>query len=201
MLKIYGTSRSRAVRALWAAEEFGVPYEHVPTPVPDARGGEFLKINPNGHIPAIDDDGLVLFESMAINLYLGEKYGKAPLWPASAADRGRAFQWSFWGMLECEGHIITVFANRMMRPEPERDEKAALAAIDALKKPLKVLDDALTDRPFLLGNAFSVADLNVAGVLMLGTFIRLDLSPTPKAQAWLEKCLARPAIVKARGLK
>jgi glutathione S-transferase len=201
MLKIYGTSRSRAVRALWAAEEVGVPYEHVPVPVQEARNADYLKVNPNGHLPAIGDGGVVLFESMAISLYLAEKYGKAPLWPASVADRGRAFQWSFWGMLECEGHIITVFANRMMRPEAERDEKAAMAAIEAIKKPLKVLDDALKDRPFLLGNDFSVADLNVAGVLMLGTFIRLDLSATPKAQAWLEKCLARPALVKARGLK
>jgi glutathione S-transferase len=201
MLKIYGTSRSRAVRALWAAEEFGAPYEHVPTAVQEARGGEFLKINPNGHIPAIDDDGTVLFESMAINLYLGEKYGKAPVWPSNVGDRGRAFQWSFWGMLECESHIITVFLNRMMRPENERDEKAVTAAFEALKKPLKVLDDALKDRPFLLGNEFSVADLNVAGVLMLGTFINLDMAATPKAAAWLGKCLERPALVKARGLK
>jgi glutathione S-transferase len=201
MLKIYGTSRSRAVRALWAAEEFGVPFEHVPTAVQEARGGEFLKVNPNGHIPAIDDDGTVLCESMAINLYLAEKYGKAPVWPANIGDRGRAFQWSFWGMLECEGHIITVFLNRMMRPENERDEKAVTAAFEALKKPLKVLDDALKDRPYLLGNEFSVADLNVAGVLMLGTFIQLDLSATPKVAAWLEKCTARPALVKARGLK
>jgi len=201
MLKIYGTSRSRAVRALWAAEEFGVAYEHVPTAVQEARSGEFLKINPNGHIPAIDDDGTVLCESMAINLYLAEKYGKAPIWPSNVADRGRIFQWSFWGMLECEGHIITVFLNRMMRPEGERDEKAVTAAFEALKKPLSVLDSALKDRPFLLGNEFSVADLNVAGVLMLGTMIRLDMSATPNAAAWLEKCASRPALVKARGMK
>jgi glutathione S-transferase len=201
MLKIYGTTRSRAVRALWAAEEFGVAYEHVPIALQETRSTDYLKVNPNGHVPAIDDDGTVLFESMAINLYLAEKYGKAPLWPSNIGDRGRAFQWSFWGMLECESHIITVFANRMMRPEPERDEKAALAALEALKKPLKVLDDALKDRPFLLGNEFSVADLNVAGVLMLGTFINLDMSATPKVAAWLGKCLARPALVKARGLK
>src|SRR5215472_565753 len=167
MLKIYGTSRSRATRSLWAAEEFGLAYEHIPIAVADARGAEYLKINPNGHIPAIDDDGVVLCESMAITLYFAEKYGKAPLWPASVADRGRAFQWSFWGMLECESHIITIFFNRALRPEGERDEKAMAAAYDAIKKPLKVLYEHLKDRQFLLGSEFTVADLNVAGVLML----------------------------------
>ena len=201
MLKIYGTSRSRATRSLWAAEEFGVPYEHLAIAVPDARNAEFLTINPNGHIPAIDDDGVVLCESMAINLYLAEKYGKPPLWPASAADRGRVFQWSFWGMLECEGHIITIFFNRALRPEGERDEKQITAALEALKKPLKVLDDHLKGRQFLLGSEFTVADLNVAGVLLLAPMARVDLAPTANVRAWLDRCLARPALQKARALK
>jgi glutathione S-transferase len=201
MLKIYGTSRSRAVRSLWAAEEFGVAYEHVPTAVTEARSSEYLKVNPNGHIPAIDDNGVVLCESMAINLYLAEKSGKPPLWPASIADRGRAFQWSFWGMLECESHIIAIFLNRFMRPEGERDEKAVAAAYEALKKPLKVLDEHLKGRQYLLGSEFTVADLNVAGVLMLAPMAQVDLAPTANARAWLDRCLARPALAKARGMK
>lgn len=201
MLKIYGTSRSRATRTLWAAEEFAIPYEHIPIAVPEAGSVEFRKLNPNGHIPAIDDDGVVLCESMAINLYLAEKHGKPPLWPASLADRGRAFQWSFWGMLECENHIITIFFNRALRKEGERDEKAIAAAYEALKKPLKVLDDHLKDRPYLLGSEFTVADLNVAGVLMLAPMAQVDLAPTGNVRAWLDRCLARPALQKARGLK
>ncbi len=201
MLKIYGTSRSRATRSLWAAEEFAVPFEHVPTAVAEARSSAFLRVNPNGHIPAIDDDGVVLCESMAINLYLAEKYGKPPLWPASAADRGRVFQWSFWGMLECESHIITIFLNRFMRPEGERDEKAIAAAYEALKKPLKVLDEHLTGRQYVLGSEFTVADLNVAGVLMLAPMAQVDLQSAPNVRAWLDRCLARPAVQKARAMK
>jgi glutathione S-transferase len=201
MLKIYGTSRSRATRSLWAAGEFGVPFEHIPTTVADTRGAEYLKINPNGHIPTIDDDGVVLSESMAINLYLAEKHGKPPLWPANAADRGRVFQWSFWGMLECESHIIQIFVIRFTQPEGKRDEKAIAAAYEALKKPLGVLDAHLKDRPFLLGPEFTVADLNVAGVLMLAPMAQVDLSSTPNVQAWLDRCLARPALQKARGMK
>ena len=72
-LKIYGIPRSRAFRTLWMAKELGLEYENIPI---DTQGGsrapDFLKINPNGHIPAIDDDGFVLCESMAINLYLAK---------------------------------------------------------------------------------------------------------------------------------
>jgi glutathione S-transferase len=200
MLKIYGTAMSRASRSLWAAEELGLKYEHIPVGFADGgtRKADYLKINPNGHVPSIDDDGLLLCESMAINLYLCEKYGKAPMWPASVADRGRAYQWSFWGMMETEAPLLTVFLNRMMRPAAERDEKAAADAVETLKKPLQVLDDHLKGRAYLLGNDFTVADLNVAGVLILAPMIQVDLSYAPAAKAWLDKCLARPALEKAR---
>ena len=93
MLKVYGTSMSRAGRALWAAEELGLKFEHLPVGLDGStRKPEHLRLNPNGHIPVIDDDGTILWESMAINLYLAEKYGKAPLWPSSAGDRARAYQ-------------------------------------------------------------------------------------------------------------
>src|SRR5215468_11582230 len=142
MLKIYGTSMSRAMRPLWAAEEVGIKFEHVPVGVPDARKPEHLSVNPNGHIPVIDDDGLILWESMAIDLYLAEKYGKAPFWPAKVEDRARAYQWSLWGITENEGHLISIVRNRMFLPPDQRNEKAANAAAEALKAPYKVLNDS-----------------------------------------------------------
>jgi glutathione S-transferase len=200
MLKIYGTSRSRSTRVLWAAEELGLKYEHIPTQVQDAKKPEFLKINPNGHVPAIDDDGLVLCESVAINLYLAEKYGKAPLWPSNISDKGRVFQWSFWGMMECEEPFLTLMINTFMRPEPERDKVAMAKASDTLKAPLRVLDDHLKGKNFLLGSDFTLADLNLAGVIILGSMIQYDMSATPNVKAWLDRCLARPAANKARAL-
>ncbi len=203
MLKIYGTSMSRAGRALWAAEELGLKFEHIPTGIGEAgsRKPEFLKINPNGHLPAIDDDGTIIWESMAINLYLAEKYGKAPLWPAKVEDRGRAYQWSFWGMTETEPHLIVAFMNRMILPEGQRNEQAAKNALEALKAPIKVLDDHLKGRAYLLGADFTIADLNVASVLLLGPLMGIDLSGVPTAKAWLEKCLGRPAMQKSRSYK
>ena len=203
MLKIHGTSMSRAGRALWAADELGIKFEHVPTGIGPAgsRQPEHLKINPNGHIPAIEDEGTVVWESMAINLYLADKYGKAPFWPATPEGRAHAYQWSFWGMTEVEPHLLTVFLNRVMLPKEQRNEQAVNTALEALKAPLKVLEDHLKGRPFLLGQEYTIADLNVASVLMLAGMAGVDFSAVPNAKAWLDKCLARPAAQKSRSYK
>jgi glutathione S-transferase len=198
MLKIYGTSMSRAARTLWAAEELVLTYEHIPVSFDGGtRKPEYMKINPNGHVPAIDDDGHILFESMAINLYLAEKYGKAPLWPSGASAHGDVYQWSFWGMTETEQPLLTILMNKMFLPPEQRSEAAIKGATEAMKAPLAVLDNHLRGREYLLGKDFTIADLNLASVLSLTSLIQFDLSPTPTAQAWLGKCLSRPAMQKA----
>src|SRR4051812_41260662 len=87
-LKIYGIPRSRAFRILWMAKELGIDYDNVPIDMGkgETRTPEFLAINPNGHIPAIEDNGLVLWESMVINLYLAKKHGAGTLYPARIED-------------------------------------------------------------------------------------------------------------------
>ena len=85
-VKLYGTSKSRALRSIWAIEETGIEYEHIPTSFAgDSKKPEYLAINPNGRVPSLVDGDLVLFESMAINLYLAKKYGGA-LYPTNPAD-------------------------------------------------------------------------------------------------------------------
>ncbi|HUO03821.1 MAG TPA: glutathione S-transferase family protein [Candidatus Binataceae bacterium] len=201
MIKLHGTAFSRAGRCLWALEELGVKYEHVPTPFQQAKSPEHLKLNPNGHVPVLEDDGTVIWESMAINLYLAEKYGKAPLWPASVADHGHVYQWSFWGMTETEGHLLTILRNKMFLPPEQRSEKAIADAIAAMKAPLDVLSNHLKNREYLLGKDFTIADLNVASVLTLGAFIGFDFTVAPKANEWLTRCTSRPASMKTRTMK
>ena len=122
-LKIYGVARSRASRVLWMAKELGLDYEHVKVDFAtgETRRPEHLALNPNGHIPVIDDDGFVLWESMAINLYLAKKYGAGGLYPARLEDEARAWQWSFWGMTEVERPVLTALFNRAILPEGQRD--------------------------------------------------------------------------------
>jgi glutathione S-transferase len=203
-LKIWGIARSRAFRTLWMAAELGLDYELVKVDFADGgtRRPEFLAINPNGHVPVIDDGGFRLWESMAINLYLAKKYGggESGLYPRQLADEARAWQWSFWGMTEVERPALTVLLNRI-GPEDRRDAAAADAAEHALAAPLAVLDGAVSASPYLLGERFTVADLNVAGILSWARQARVDLSPFPRAEAWLKACHDRPAARAARELQ
>src|SRR5947207_16011501 len=129
-LKIYGIPRSRAFRALWMAKELGLEYDNIPIDMANqgTRAPDYLKINPNGHIPAIDDDGFVLWESMAINLYLAKKHGAGGLYPSRLEDEARAWQWSLWGMTEVERPVLTAMFHRAILPESQRDAAAADAA-------------------------------------------------------------------------
>ncbi len=202
MIKMYGTARSRSGRTLWALEELGLKYEHLPLGFTgETKKPEYLKINPNGHVPAIDDGGTIVWESMAINLYLAEKYGKGGLWPSTVEQHAACYQWSFFGMTEIEPLLMTVFTNRLLLPQEQRNESAAVAAAEGLKKPFKVLDNQLHDREYLLGKEFTIADLNVASVSSLAGFLGLDFSATPAAQKWLQTCMARPANQKAIAMK
>ncbi len=201
MTKLHGTSRSRSARSLWALEELGVNYEHLPIPTTEAKSPGHLKLNPNGHVPVLEDDGIVVWESMAINLYLAEKYGKNSLWPAEPAARADIYKWSFFAMTEVEPHLVTILRNRVMNPPEQRDEKAAQAAVEALKAPLSVLEGALKGKEYLLGKNFSIADLNVAAVMSWIPMMKLVLSAWPNVSAWLQKCLGREANKKVRGLK
>jgi glutathione S-transferase len=196
MLKIYGTSMSRAGRCLWALEETGVKYEHVPTQIAEVKTPTHLKLNPNGHIPVIDDDGFMLWESMAINFYLAAKYGKAPLWPEAVQDRALANQWSYWAMLEVEPAVVVLLQN-MFSPPEKRNPAAAAEASEKLKAPLAVIEQHLGNREYLLGKDFTIADLNAGSVWNIGTMVGFDFSSAPKTKAWLAKLAARPANQRA----
>lgn len=200
-MKFYGSSKSRAARCLWALEEVGAKYEHDPMPNTQAKNPDHLTRNPNGHIPVLEDEGHYIWESMAINLYLAEKYGKNGLWPSNVFGHAAAYQWSIWAMTECEPHLLTMLMHKVLLPADQRDEKAGQKAADAIKAPLKVLDDALKGKEYLLGNTFTIADLNAASVLSWAAMMRLDLSATPTAAAWLQKCLGREANAKVRAMK
>ena len=199
MIKLYGVPMSRAARSLWMLEELGVPYENVPThfATGDTRKPEYLALNPNGHIPTLQDGELVLWESLAINLYLARRYDKG-LWPKSIADEGRAYQWSLWAMTELEAPLLAYLMHTVLLPKEQRNPTKASEALAQLAKPLDVLEGALAGRKLLVGEAFGVADLNVASVLSWARMVKLDLSKWPGVDAWLGRSLERPAAKRAR---
>jgi len=204
MLTIYGVYRSRASRNIWLAEELGIPfrqvpviqhYRTVPTGMLHTQSPEFLKINPNGLIPSIDDDGLLLHESLAINLYLARKHG-GPVAGATVAEEGQIAMWSLWAATGVEPHAINVLYHRMGNPNGVKDPKIADAAVEALKGPFAVLDKALTKSGWLVGDRFTVADLNAAEIVRYAQPAPELFEAAPRVKAWLAACQARPAFKK-----
>ena len=199
MLQIYGNPRSRAMRCLWMLEEMGEPYQLIEksTRTDELQSAEYLRLNPNARIPTLVDGDLVLWESMAINLYLAQKY-EGPMHSVDPTVLGVAAQWSFWAMLELEGLLLELLNHRAVLPEFARDPSYAERDELLLRKPLGVLNNSLRGRDHLAGGNFTVADLNVASILAWGKMARLDLSAHPDVARWLDSCLTRPAYGRVR---
>jgi len=199
MLRIYGIARTRAFRAIWVAKELGLDYEHIPVEIgaDGARQAPYLAVNPNGRLPAIDDDGFILWESLAITMYLAKKHGR--LYPPTLEGEAKVWQWSLWAANEVE-RGVNIWSLHAVRLPPEDRNPAVLAeALKVVGPPFRVLDAALADREYLVGDAFTVADLNVAAVISRA--IEMDLSATPHIGRWLEACLDRPAAREASRLR
>ena len=203
-LKIYGKPASRTFRVIWCARELGLDYEIVPIQSADGsiKSTEYLTINPNGKIPTIKDGDLVLWESIAINCHLAKTRGKGGLWPQTPEGEALALQWSFWAVAEVEPDYLTVLLHRAHFPKAERNPALAADAEASLQAPFKVLDQALAATGYLIGENFSIADLNTAGILSWATtFARLDLAPFPHLAKWLDASYSRPAARQADPLK
>jgi glutathione S-transferase len=199
MLQLYGNPRSRAMRCLWMLEEMGKPYQLIEktTRADDLQSADYRRLNPNARIPTLVDGDLVLWESMAINLYLAQKY-EGPMHCAGPEVLGVATQWSFWAMLEMEALLLDLLTHRAVLPEFARDPSYAERDELLLERPLGVLNDTLAGRDYLVSNGFTVADLNVAAILVWGKMGRLNMSGHPEVKRWFDACLARPAYGRVR---
>ncbi|WPB84187.1 glutathione S-transferase family protein [Sediminicoccus rosea] len=200
MIRLYGTPKSRAFRCIWAAEEAGLPYELIPLGFgPGMKAPAHLKLNPNGKIPAMEDGALALFESLAINLHLAAKAGP-PLMPLGD-DASRVLQWTLWAATEVEPAAMQWAYNTYIRPAAERDPGQAAAGAAGLNARLDVLEGQLGAQSWLLGETYTIADCNLAGVLYGAWANKFDLGGHTRVKAWLERCLHRPAALAARALR
>jgi glutathione S-transferase len=200
MLRLYGSARSRAIRVLWMINELGLAYEHkdwLPRS-PDTKTPEYRALNANSRVPTIDDDGFILSESMAINMYLAKKH-KSALYPSDPKNEALAWQWSLWETDRLDRQIVDHARHTKDLPENERDPKLAAAMWDQCVQSFGVLEQALAKNEWLAGQTFSVGDLNVAGALYRA--LALDMSQWPKTQAWLKRCYDRPAAKKAVAMR
>jgi glutathione S-transferase len=198
MIVFYGSPMSSAGRTHWMLEEVGVPYDYKRISLRDGdnKKPEFLKVSPGGKIPCLVDGNVTLTESMAINFYLAEKYGKG-LMPTDAVERAHVYEWSFWSITNVQPLFLAILLNTMIRPEAERDAKAVDAARQQIPPYLDFLNRALQGKEYLVGNRFTVADLNAASVIGLGSFVGVDFSAYANVQAWSNRLQGRPAFAKS----
>jgi glutathione S-transferase len=200
-LTFYYAPMSSATRIHWALEELGIPYEKVKVDLAagDQKKPEYLAKNPNGKVPLLVVDGTAVFESLAILIYLGERYGvEKDLFPPLDLDRAEALKWMVWGgasLLDAGGRLLRNVSDRF--PAEQRNEKAAEAAKKELGDLLGILDRALEGKEYLVGGKFSFADLANAGYMPFLARIGADLGPHKNVQAWIARCTARPALAKA----
>lgn len=200
-LEIFGYSQSRAFRALWMAEEIkaatGLNFDHTnSSPMPGPELDALLELNPMGQVPVIRDDGFVLRESMAINLYLAKKYDV--LSTTSIEAEALAWQWSFWVMTSVESHTLEALKYKLGMMGVEQSDAQVDTEMEALSRPLDVLENHLSSHSYLIDESFSVADLNVASVLMWLRMGQIDTSKYEAVSEWLDRCLARQAVTAAR---
>lgn len=191
IVTIYGMPQSRAARCLWMARELGLEHANDPVHFQKTRESAALAtVNPNQRIPALVDGSFSLFESLAINLYLAKKYGGGTGFASPTLEHeALVTQWSFWAMTEVEKPLLGLLMAVFGRSDGREAEHTS-----ALERPLKVLDGHLAGRAWLVGTAFSTADLNVAAVLAWAYAAKLDLSKYRRVAEWLGRCTARPAF-------
>jgi len=181
MLKLYGLTKSRALRCIWMLYELDVPFELVRV---SPESAEFpLDVNPNRKIPALVDGATVMWESMAINLYLAQTRASA-LSPRDQAELGDALKWALWAQSELEEYF-----NRIASLDDVSSEW--------MNRTIGVLETTLRSRAYLMADRFTVADLNVSCMFFGPVSSRLSFDAFPLTRRWREACLARPACARA----
>ena len=201
-IKLYSWPRSTGARVQWALEELGLPYEYVEL---DRTKGEhksesFLSINPNAKVPAIVDNGVAYFESLAILLYLAERYGvDKKLWPAAGQTRADALSWTVWAIVELQYNLRERIYHGLDSPiSYKKEDRSAAAAefnLGAINKHLTMIDKRLAGRDYLMGE-FTLADVAAASTLRFGTMFGISLDGHPAVAAWADRCGKRPAWAK-----
>lgn len=182
-MQLYGIG-GRVFRCRWMLEEAGLEYEQVPIDWSkgESRTPEFLALNPNGKVPLLIDEDLRLFEALAINYYLARRYAPG-LWVADGHQEALATQWLAWGLAELEGPHDS--ANRS---KSSIDVERFQVSLDALRR-------CLTQQPFLLGENFSVVDLNTACLLLRPQYQQVAREDAELGE-WFDTCVSRPALKK-----
>ena len=204
-IQLYSWPRSSGTRVAWALEELGVRYEYIELNAQklEHRSPRYLAIHPQGKVPALIDGEQTFFESGAILLHLGDKYGAdKQLWPTGGGQaRADALSWTVWAMTELGPSLLQWMYHGLDTPvsfkPADRSKAAAEYSHSQFVRCVGALEARLDGREHLLGN-FSLADVASASWLQFGTMLGVALDGHPRVAAWLARCSERPALARAR---
>jgi len=206
-LTLYGNiEASRSWWVAWMCRELELPFRNERTEAsvdPALKSHEYRSINPNGLVPSIKDGDFVLWESMAINLYLAKKYGRGRLCPSDLEGEALASQWSFWAVTRLEIPLLTISISNQnisgsmqayfLKHIPMWTSEEIARCRSVLDAPLAMLNEWLAETPYLIGPDFTVADLNVSVILERNARAQISLANKPNLVTWLRSCWSRPA--------
>jgi glutathione S-transferase len=192
-MRLYEFGPTRSIRVRWTLQELRVDFEsiHVNLLAGENRRPEFLKINPAGKIPVLVDGDLVLTESVAIVLYLAEKYSDQGLLPAGLEERTQVNRWLLFAATELEQPLWRISRHTALYPEEQRLPGDVILASGEFKDMASVLEKHMQGRQFVAGNSVSVADFVMAYTLDWGNEDKL-LNGYPHLLAYMKRMYARP---------
>lgn len=193
---LYWHPRSCATPIVSSLKELAVPHELVEIDIEagEQRNPEFLALNPNGKVPTLTVNGAPMFESLAIQLWLGERYGvERGLWPAAdTPERLQAMSWCSWIYVSYSAVVWRLY-HSAHGVASRRDAVQAKMALDDMHELLAVLDGHLAKRPWILGDGYSLADLVVGAGIAYSAFMGA-VAAHPHVQAWCDRVNARPSM-------
>jgi glutathione S-transferase len=196
MLKIWGRVNSVNVKkALWAAEELGLRYERIDAGLQYGvnKTPEYLKMNPTGLVPTIQDDGFVLWESHTIVRYLAGKYGAGTLCPADPKARADAERWMDWAFT-LQAAMRSVFWGLIRTPPEKRDAKAIEDGRLKSAELLKIPESILARQPYIAGPGFTMGDIPLGCEVQRWMRVPIERPALPGLEAWFERLRERPAF-------
>ena len=199
MLKLWGRINSINVqKVLWALEELKVPYERTDAGLQFGVVNEpfYRKMNPNGRVPTIEDDGLVLWESNAIVRYLSAKHGAGTLWPDDPRQRADADRWMDWTTSTVAPAITPVFWGLIRTPPEKRDLKAIDEGAKKLADAFQVLEQSLEGRDHVAGKSFTMGDIPLGTFVYRWYALEVKRPRLAKVEAYYQRLQQRPAYKK-----
>jgi len=201
-MKIYGSPKSSAGRCFWTLEECGVKYEvgKIDFRQREHKAPAFLKLNPNGKIPVLEDGDFKLWESMAINSYVAHLHSPELL-GKDAKSKSLVNQWSFWALAELQDPIIQVFIQLVFVPEEKRNFEFIEKQQAKLPGLFEVLNTSLENKNYLVGEEFTLADLNVFSVVEISEEIKFDYSKYSNIMNWEKNISTRQGYKKFKNLQ